>query len=305
MFQALKIGHGDNYQAFALFIDEGPEGHQIMNAIGSSIPNFSDPDESKLHIDPFPFEKVGAYWNAAWNPDSDVPRNVPKGPYKYNPAMWELNSFGGEPIVNPDDIPGSLNTSVIFVLEKMTQIEIRKIRSEIFHHRESDEDFMWVDVSDRLASPDMQGLVAYFESGKFANHSPPRYFLAVDRQTLLDAMEPEGEREGYEAIIVASNEACDVWFRDETNRSWAHLSTGYGYYRGDYEETEGIFINLITSNMSWDEMCENSPVVHWSAYRTWAGKNSGESFSRSFGPDGMKTPIERSTTVSVESLLAI
>jgi hypothetical protein len=53
---------------------------------------------------------------------------------------------GGEPIVIPDDIAGSLDTSVIFVLEKMTPTELRKIRSELFNGV-SDEQFVWVDVS--------------------------------------------------------------------------------------------------------------------------------------------------------------
>jgi hypothetical protein len=50
----------------------------------------------------------------------------------------------------------------------------------------------------------MQGLVAYFECGEFANHSSPDNFLAVDRKTLSDAMEPIDERGDWEAIIVAS-----------------------------------------------------------------------------------------------------
>ncbi|KAJ5305851.1 hypothetical protein N7508_004866 [Penicillium antarcticum] len=301
MFQALKISHESNYQAFALFIDEVPEdseesdrpgGYRIVNAKGSSFPHFSDEDGSKLEITTLPFDKVEEYWNAAWNPESRIPATVPKGPYKYNAAMWKLNKFGGDPIVNPDDIANSLDTSVIFVLEKMTETELRKIRWEIFRGCDSDENFMWVDVSDRLVSPDMQGLVTYFESGEFTNHSPPYHFLAVDRQTLADAMEPFDERDALEAIIVASYEAGDVWFSDDMNRSFGYISTGYGYYRGDYDEVQNIHINLVISNMSWDEMCQHSPVVYWSAYRKWAEENLGQSFSRSFGPGGMRTSME-------------
>jgi hypothetical protein len=61
--------------------------------------------------------------------------------------MWELDFFGGEPIVNPHDIASSLDASVIFVLEKMTLTELRKMRSELFKCV-NDEQFMWVDVSD-------------------------------------------------------------------------------------------------------------------------------------------------------------
>lgn len=49
-------------------------------------------------------------------------------------------------------------------------------------------------------------MVAYFECGEFANYSPPDNFLAVDRKTLSDVMEPIDEREDWEAIIAASYE---------------------------------------------------------------------------------------------------
>ncbi|OGE47978.1 hypothetical protein PENARI_c034G12313 [Penicillium arizonense] len=64
----------------------------------------------------------------------------------------------------------------------MTPTELRKIRSELFN----------------------SGLVAYFEYGEFANHSSPDNFLAVDRKSLSDAMEPIDERGDWEAVIVAS-----------------------------------------------------------------------------------------------------
>jgi hypothetical protein len=267
MFQALKIFHEGNDQAFALFIDDDAEGYHILGAAGSSVPNISDPDASKLELGILPFTKVGEFWNAAWNPESRIPTHVPRGPYRPNPAMAGFHVVG-EPIVNPDDIPGSLGADVVFVLEAMTPTELRTIRTEMFSM--TDENFMWVDVSDRLVSPDMQGLMAYFESGEFANHSPPQTFLAVDRKTLSDAMEPIDEREDWEAIIVASCEGGDVWFRDEMHHAFAHVSTGYGYDRKDFDEAEMAYINLKLANMSFGELCHGCPVVYWSAYRAWA-----------------------------------
>ncbi|PYI08334.1 hypothetical protein BO78DRAFT_468551 [Aspergillus sclerotiicarbonarius CBS 121057] len=286
MFQALKICHQGNDQAFALFIDDDADGHHIVRATGSSVPNVSDPGAKKLELTTLPFDQVRNFWTAAWNPESRTPSRMPRGPYMYNPAMWELNVFGGEPIVDPDDIAGSLDTSVIFILETMTPTELRKIQSEMFMG--ADEPFMWVDVSDRLVSPDMQGLLTYFESEEFANEAPPNNFLAVDRKTLSDAMEPIDEREDWESIIVASYEGGDVWFDDDMQRSFAHISTGYGYDRRDPEEAENAYINLKIANMSYDELCPDGQMVYWSAYRPWAEKHMGETFARSFSQEGMK-----------------
>ncbi|KAL2819420.1 hypothetical protein BJX63DRAFT_381952 [Aspergillus granulosus] len=238
MFQVLKICHPGNDQAFALFVDEDDEGYHIVRATGSNMPNVSDADASRLELSILPFKQVKDFWHAAWNPESrKPPARMPRGPYRYNPAMWELHAFGGEPIVDPDNIAASLGSDVIFILEAMTPTELRAIRTALF--MATDVTYMWVDVADRLASPDMPGLLAYFESsGEFAKHPPPRHFLAVDRRTLSDAMEPVDEREDWEAIILASYEACDVWFGDEMHRSFGHLSTGYGYDRRDLEEAE-------------------------------------------------------------------
>ncbi|PYH94347.1 hypothetical protein BO71DRAFT_441079 [Aspergillus ellipticus CBS 707.79] len=286
LFQALKICQQGNDQAFALFFDDDGEGYHIIRATGSSVSNVSDPDAKKLHLSTLPFDKVQDFWTAAWNPESRVSSRMPRGPYRYNPAMWEIHVFGGEPIVDPDDIPGSLDTSVIFILEKMTPTELRKIRSEVFG--ETEEEFMWVDVSDKLVSPDMQGLITYFESGEFSNDAPPREFLAIDRKTISDAMQSVDERDDLEAFIVASYEGGDVWFDDDMNHSFGHISTGYGYARRDFDEAEMAYINLKIANVGYDEMCGDGQVVYWSAYRAWAEKHMGETFARSFGPEGMK-----------------
>jgi hypothetical protein len=108
----------------------------------------------------------------------------------------------------------------------------------------------------------MQGLVAYFEYGEFANHSSPDNFLVVDRKTLSDAMEPIDERGDWEAIIVASYEAGNVWFKDEMNHCFGYISIEYGYDRRDYEEAESVYINLKIANMSWDELCEGAQLVY-------------------------------------------
>jgi hypothetical protein len=297
MFQALKICREGNFQAFAFFVDDDAEGYHILSANGTSIPNNADPKASKLELSTIPFDKVGVAWNAAWNPESYIPPRLPRGPFKYNPAMYWMHNLGGEPIVNPDDIPGSLDTNVIFILEAMTPTELRKIQSEIISN--SDQTWMWVDVSDRLVSPDMQGLVTYFESPEFAHHSPPNEFLAIDRKTLSDAMEPVDEREDWEAIIVASYEEGDVWFRDDMHNSFGHVSVGYGYDRRDLGEADSIHMNLFIANMSWNEQCAGSPIVLWSAYRAWAEEQmnrdfdwenrfSNVAFERSFSPEGMK-----------------
>ncbi|KAJ5677375.1 uncharacterized protein N7477_003008 [Penicillium maclennaniae] len=296
MFQALKICREGNDQAFALFIDDDAEGYHIVIAKGSSGPNIADPTANKLELYTLPFDKVKQSWNAGWNPESHIPTHLPRGSYRYNPAMYEIPMVGGEPIVNPDNIAGSLATDVVFVLEAMTPTELRKIQSEMF--TVTDQNWMWVDVSDRLVSPDMQGLLNYFESGAFGRHPPPNNFLAVDRRTLRDAMEPIDDRDDFESIIVASYEAGDVWFHDDMLNTYGHISTGYGYERGDLDEAELTYINLFIANSSWSEMCAGSPIIYWSAYRAWAeehaeGDNafrrfSGETFARSFGPDGMK-----------------
>lgn len=297
MFQALKICREGNFQAFAFFVDDDAEGYHILRAKGSSIPNIADRSASNLKLSIIPFDKVGVAWNAAWNPERFIPARLPRGAYKYNPAMYEMDNLGGEPIVNPDDIPGSLDTDVVFILEPMTPTELRKIRSEIFTC--PDQNWMWVDVSDRLLSPDMQGLVTYFESREFAHHSPPTTFLAIDRKTLSDAMEPVDDREDWEAIIVASYEEGDVWFHDDMHNAFGHISVGYGYERRDLNEAEMIYTNASIANMSWNEMCPGSPIVYWSAYRSWAEEHmerdhswenrfSNEAFERSFSPEGMK-----------------
>ncbi|KAJ5127437.1 hypothetical protein N7448_008216 [Penicillium atrosanguineum] len=296
MFQALKICREGNYQAFAFFIDDDAEGYHIVTAKGSSVPNFSDPEASKLELYTLPFDKVAQSWNAAWNPESHIPTRLPSGPYMYNPAMYEIQVSGGEPIVNPDDIAGSLDTDVVFILEQMTPTELRKIQSEMFTITE--QNWMWVDVSDRLASPDIQGLLTYFESGAFTKYSPPNNFLAVDRKTLSDAIEPIDDRDDCEAIIVASYEEGDVWFHDDMYNTFGHISTGYGYERRDPEEADSDYISLSIENVSWSEMCGGSPIVYWSAYRAWAEEHSdgdnafkrfsGNLFARSFGLDGMK-----------------
>ncbi|PYH46068.1 uncharacterized protein BP01DRAFT_34979 [Aspergillus saccharolyticus JOP 1030-1] len=286
MFQAIKISHPGIDEAFALFIDEDCEGYHVVAAEGASAYR-SDPRDKRLSLAVCPFDKVQDFWTAAFHPTSQIPAFLPDGPYRYNPAMYSMRNWGGEPIVDPDDIAGSIDHNLIFILEAMTPSELRKIRAELFPA--PDQEYMWVDVSDRLPSPDMQGLLAYFESEEFEEHPPPREFLAIDRKTLEVALEPADEREDWEAIIVASNEGGDVWFDDDKNRAFGHISTGYGYGRMNLEEAEIAHTNLSIQNMSWDELCSDGEVVYWSAYRTWAERNMGEeTFARSFGPEGVR-----------------
>lgn len=159
----------------------------------------------------------------------------------------------------------------VFNLESMTVEELQTIREELFS--DVDQELEWIDLSQKLESPDMEGLMDYFESKDFEQHSPPDLFIAVDRKTLRIANKPADERNESRSVIVASSNGGLLWFKDDMEDTHGSIDTGYGFQRSSVEDSITAVVNLSVGNMDFDELFCRPEFIYWSGYHSWASSN--------------------------------
>ncbi|KAJ5684784.1 uncharacterized protein N7477_001129 [Penicillium maclennaniae] len=163
------------------------------------------------------------------------------------------------------------NSDCVLILESMTKEELQTIQEELFS--EVDTDLEWIDLSQKLGSSDMEGLMDFFESKDYELDSPPDHFIAVDRKTLRVANKPVDQRDESKSVILASIEGGLLWFKDDMEDIHGSIYTGYGFQRSNVEDSMTAVTNLSVGNMDFAELFDQSEFIYWSGYHSWAASN--------------------------------
>ncbi|KAJ5080954.1 hypothetical protein N7456_013664 [Penicillium angulare] len=164
----------------------------------------------------------------------------------------------------------------IFILESMTEYEIQNIETALLARGLDDDEFAWVDVSSKLESPDMEGLLAYFESEENEMKSPPSYFLAVDREAVRITNLPAEEQERECPIILASKDGGRLRFGDELSDIHSSLNLGYGFEALEIQNAVNAVVNLSVGNMDFGELAAGPEYLYWKRYQAWVDENLDE-----------------------------
>ncbi|KAJ6131046.1 hypothetical protein N7523_001506 [Penicillium sp. IBT 18751x] len=163
------------------------------------------------------------------------------------------------------------NSDCVLILESMSKEELQTIQEELFS--EVDTDLEWIDLSQKLRSPDMEGLMDFFESKDYELDSPPDHFTAVDRKTLRAANKPVDQRDESRSVILASIEGGLLWFKDDMEDIHGSIYTGYGFQRSSVEDSMTAVTNLSVGNMDFAELFDRPEFIYWSGYHSWAASN--------------------------------
>lgn len=153
----------------------------------------------------------------------------------------------------------------------MTPEEFERLRSYAEERMDNEyENTEWFHVADKLDSPDMKGLLAWFESPDCHFAHAPRFFLAVDRWSLEVADDQEPITDLWAECIVASEEGGAYGLSDDQNNTYACWSAGYGSDRMEFEDGIMVCMNLEQRNRAFMEMCPSTEYDYWKALQTWA-----------------------------------
>lgn len=153
----------------------------------------------------------------------------------------------------------------------MTEEELQTIQKELFS--QVNADLQWIDLSQKLESPNMEGLMDYFESKDFELDAPPSQFIAVDRKTLRVANKPADQRNESRSVILASIEGGLLWFKDDMEDIHGSIYAGYGFQRSSVEDSTTAVTNLSVGNMDFAELFDRPEFIYWSGYHSWAASN--------------------------------
>jgi hypothetical protein len=161
----------------------------------------------------------------------------------------------------------------VFVIEAMTPKEFERLRSYAEDRMADQYEFSeWFHVAGKLESPDMKGLLAWFESPGCDFDHPPRYFIAVDRWSLEVADDEEPITDLWAECIVASQDGEEYSLRDDKQDHYAYWRAGYGSDRMDFEDAINICMNLEQRNMGFSELHHSAECDNWKALQAWADR---------------------------------
>ncbi|KAJ5973856.1 hypothetical protein N7481_011066 [Penicillium waksmanii] len=159
----------------------------------------------------------------------------------------------------------------VFVIEAMTPEEFERLRSYAEERMVDQYEYSeWFHVAEKLESPDMKGLLAWFESPDFDFDHPPPFFLAVDRWSLEVADDEEPITDLWAECIVASEGGEGYYLTDDKEDRYASWHAGYGSDRMDFEDAIIICMNLEQRNRSFVELFHGAEYDHWKALHSWA-----------------------------------
>lgn len=159
----------------------------------------------------------------------------------------------------------------VFIIESMTPEELERLASYAEDRMVDEyENTQWFNVADKLKSPDMKGLLAWFESPQCDFPNPPSYFLAVDRWSLEVADDQSKFSDLWAECMVASEEGGAIYLRDDEHNNYASWTCGYGYNRESFEDGVGICTNLSQGNQSFSELVQGPEYLYWKASKQWA-----------------------------------
>lgn len=293
IFQHVEPNFKDIDESYVLFLDEdkqaGSNKYHILRAKQVVIPdNFGQRDSVVDVVSFTEKERALEFWDIIWNPFGRGHRTVMVSSARVNPILFNHPPGNGasfkhgafsDMIPNPDKVvfqPRNHGLQLpVFVLEEMSSRDIQTTRSYILSH-ELDYPVLY-DISKRIPSPDMQGMMAYFESEEFlkTDQEPPSEFIAVDRTTLSLAKQdgPYGEVDETDAMIIASEEPLRLQIQDDQDEIYAHICLGYAYGRQDPEEANSTWCNVSISNMYFTECVENVSWVRWASVQDYTDEN--------------------------------
>ncbi len=182
----------------------------------------------------------------------------------------------------------------VFVVEPMTPEEFERLRSYAEDRMVEEYEYSeWFHVADKLESPDMKGLLAWFESPHCDFAHPPPFFLAVDRWSLEVADDEEPITDLWAECIVASEEGGEYKLRDDKEKIYAYWGAGYGSDRMDFEDAIRVCMNLEQRNMCLMELFHGGVEYdNWKALQPWADRTPRF--------EGFKTPEGRAYWPSEE-----
>ncbi|KAL4888171.1 hypothetical protein BDV59DRAFT_147714 [Aspergillus ambiguus] len=193
----------------------------------------------------------------------------------------QVNLYGtySENVANPDKLEVSADY-VVFILAPLTEVDRRLVHSYLENNVQNE--FCLYDVSNKLKSPDMEGLIDYFTTEDFArtNQCPPSFFIAVDidtrdiaRSIINQMLSKKEEIDQSAALLVASNEPLSLSFMDDMECSVAETSLGYAYSRQDPEDAFSTCVNLSVGNMYFVDCARVVDWVTWSSLDEWLESN--------------------------------
>lgn len=166
----------------------------------------------------------------------------------------------------------------------MTPEEIERLASYTEDRMcEEYENTEWFNVAEKLTSPDMNGLLAWFESPQCDFSQPPSYFLAVDRWSLEVADDQSQFSDLWAECIVASEEGGAVDLGDNEQNNYAFWTSGYGYDRQSFEDGVGsIGTNLSQRNRPFFELVRRPEYFYWKAFAKQWAENAPRDFHDDF-----------------------
>ncbi|KAJ5763980.1 hypothetical protein N7533_002661 [Penicillium manginii] len=175
------------------------------------------------------------------------------------------------------DIPAIMQDTAeqypVFVIEAMTAEEFERLRSYAEERLVDDyQDTEWFYVAEKLESPDIKGLLAWFETPDCDLVHPPSYFIAVDRWSLEVADDEEEVTDLWAECIVASEQSGEYRLIDDRRTHYAYWCAGYGSDRRAFEDAIQICMHLSQANMYFNESVHAEEYYSWKAFESWADR---------------------------------
>lgn len=214
------------------------------------------------------------FWHAIWNPFEYGRRGTRSNNARVNTTIFDgplrSRTLGFEVVSCPDNLAFA-GDFCCFILSQMAETQFRRVRRELFSEVEGIVQF--VDVSKLIKTPDIQGLMRYFESDEYVKSGQqelPIYFLAIDDRTLKGVA-----NEDYENLVIAADKStlCVDIQDDDYNCYYASWSPGYAYGRLDASSAVDLCINLSCANMDFGEFCQVPECSYWSVFHQWKDVN--------------------------------
>ncbi|KAK5796699.1 hypothetical protein VI817_005983 [Penicillium citrinum] len=164
-------------------------------------------------------------------------------------------------------------TYPIFIIAPMTPEEIERMKSYAEERMVDYSEYTeWFYVADKLESPDMKGLTAWFESPQCDFKEPPFYFMAVDRWSLEIANDEEEITDTWAECIVASDQGAEYVLEGDNGYPYVSWRGGFGYDRNSFEEGTEICMALEQANERFMELFRGAEFVYWKEFQSWADK---------------------------------
>ncbi|KAK1144453.1 hypothetical protein N8T08_005325 [Aspergillus melleus] len=306
IFQAVKTPRFPNIdQAFAMFIDTSEEReHTIIFA--TEWEQEKERRDNTVHLSRVEdlSDAVGI-WHMIWNPSLKHARGgiVSYNDFRVNPSLFYSNKFDDvfEKVNNTDELVLSSDACLIFVLENMTDRDVRAMCEEILSG--IDQALQFVDVSQSIRTPDIEGLVAFFESPEFiqSGQEIPQYFFAVDRHSLEIARRDEEEAP---CIMLAGRKHLDMLVEkpdeerfQDGDEPYGRQCLGYDYARLDACNAIDVWTDLEVMNIESYEISERIETAYFGTVSKWAEdkhdwlKESGNQYLQAYHPENCNENI--------------